>query len=127
MLHREIRRDKMATKKKYQVTAFGRRLPSEMQVRPLDPKQYRKWQYCERVPEKIASMAASKLCVYSFFSCRSTKAFCEYIFNEKVEIKPPKYLIDTGMMDPQSFGVRRESMTMREDSFGDVSRMVSLF
>lgn len=58
MLHQEIKRDKLATKKKTQIVAFGRRLPSNMQVKPLDEKEYRKWQRCERVPEKIATMAA---------------------------------------------------------------------
>ncbi|XP_018565134.1 uncharacterized protein LOC108906390 [Anoplophora glabripennis] len=124
MLHREIKRDKMATKKKRQIVAFGRRLPSEMQVRPLDGKQYRKWQRCERVPEKIATMAA----VWQGIThLRSTKAFCEFIFNEKTDIKPPKYLVDTGMMDPRSFAMKGDKRPSHASSFGEVSHLAAIF
>lgn len=96
VLHKEIRKDIKASKKKTTYTAFGRRLPSDMQVRPPAENYYKKWRSCDKVPEKLASMAA----VWQGIThLKSTRAFCEFLI-ERPEIKPPKYLSDCGMLDP---------------------------
>lgn len=38
-------------------TAFGTHLPDDIKVKPPTEKYYKKWMSCERVPEKLASMA----------------------------------------------------------------------
>ncbi|XP_076254979.1 uncharacterized protein LOC143192976 [Rhynchophorus ferrugineus] len=94
-LHGEIMKDLKASKKKTTYAAFGRRLPSDMQVRPPAENYFKKWLSCDKVPERLASMAT----VWQGIThLRSTRAYCEFLI-ERPEIKPPKYLLDCGMLN----------------------------
>ncbi|XP_023011514.1 uncharacterized protein [Leptinotarsa decemlineata] len=119
-LHREIRKDQKASNETPKIVAFGRRLPTESQVVPPQKNIYKKWLKCEKVPQKLETMAA----VWQGIThLRSTKSFCEYLFKEHPEIKPPKYLVECGMMDPKKILGSRGSVE-KEDSFGNVSNSI---
>lgn len=91
-----------------------------LQVRPPVKVTYKKWVQCERVPEKLETMAA----VWQGIThLKSTRAFCEYLYNEHPEIKPPRYLIDSGMMDPDKLKEESICSIKSTDSFGNVSRL----
>lgn len=116
MLHREINRDKRAAKMQKRVIAFGKALPPECQVISPPRNISNKWLKCEKLPKKLESMAT----VWQGIThLRATKSFCEYIFTEKSDMKAPKYLIDSGMMNPKNIMVNE---SVRSGSFGDVSR-----
>ncbi|KAJ8952076.1 hypothetical protein NQ318_010986 [Aromia moschata] len=55
-LHQEIMKDKFASRKTPHITAFGRRLPPEMQLKPPNKKEFKNWLHCN-VPERLQSMA----------------------------------------------------------------------
>ncbi|XP_072376749.1 uncharacterized protein [Diabrotica undecimpunctata] len=102
-LHAQIQNDRRASKKRPQIIAFGRRLPTYMQVKPPPKDLYTKWLQCEYIPPKLESMAS----VWQGIThLRSTRVFCEYLYKDRQEIKPPKYLVECGMMDPKNFGKR---------------------
>ncbi|XP_030765315.1 uncharacterized protein LOC115889468 isoform X2 [Sitophilus oryzae] len=98
VLHQEITNDLRASKKKTVYAAFGRRLPSELQTRPQAENYFKKWMSCDRVPENLSSMAT----VWQGIThLKSTRAYCEYLI-ERPDIKPPKYLLDCGMLNPKN-------------------------
>ncbi|CAG9768630.1 unnamed protein product [Ceutorhynchus assimilis] len=114
VLRQEIVKDMRASKKKTTCTAFGRQLPPEMQVRPPAENYFKKWRSCDRVPERLASMAA----VWQGIThLKSTRAYCEFLL-QRPEIKPPKYLLDAGMMDLRKL---REEDTKSDDFFVEIS------
>nr|CAH7744017.1 unnamed protein product [Callosobruchus chinensis] len=95
MLHREIRRDQRAAMRKPRYEAFGRRLPTDMQVRPSNKVAAEQWLRCQNVPERLESMAA----VWQGIThLKSTRAFCVYMYEAHPDVMPPKYLLDVGMM-----------------------------
>ncbi|KAH1006668.1 hypothetical protein HUJ05_007378 [Dendroctonus ponderosae] len=112
VLRAEIAKDVKASKKRTTYTAFGRHLPHDMQVRPPAENYYRKWITCDRVPEKLASMAA----VWQGIThLKSTRAFCEFLI-ERPEITPPKYLHDCGMMNLKTLKERDKDIQTDMDS-----------
>ncbi|VEN44782.1 unnamed protein product [Callosobruchus maculatus] len=95
MLHREIRRDQKAAMLKPRYEAFGRRLPTDMQVRPGNKVAAEQWMRCQNVPERLESMAA----VWQGIThLKSTRAFCVFMYEAHPDVMPPKYLLDVGMM-----------------------------
>ncbi|CAH1954900.1 unnamed protein product [Acanthoscelides obtectus] len=95
MLHREIRRDQKAANRKPRYMAFGRRLPTDMQVRPGNKVASDQWMRCQNVPERLESMAA----VWQGIThLKSTRAFCVYMYEAHPDVAPPQYLLDIGMM-----------------------------
>lgn len=95
-LHQQLHRDLLAAKQKRKVYAFGTKLSPDMQIHPPSADDVKKWLVCKRVPADIESMAA----VWQGIThLRSTRAYCDYLI-EHPQIKPPKYLKDTNMLDP---------------------------
>ncbi|KAL1513439.1 hypothetical protein ABEB36_002850 [Hypothenemus hampei] len=95
VLRHEIAKDVKAGQKKTAYTGFGTHLPPEMQVRPPAENYYRKWISCDRVPEKLVTMAK----VWEGIThLKSTRAFCKFLI-DRPEISPPKYLHDCGMLN----------------------------
>ncbi|CAG9768631.1 unnamed protein product [Ceutorhynchus assimilis] len=95
VLRQEIMKDLRASKKKTIYSAFGGRLPAEMQGRPPAENYFKKWMTCDRVPERLTSMAT----VWQGIThLKSTRAYCEFLL-EQPDVKPPKYLLECGMMD----------------------------
>nr|CAI5846972.1 unnamed protein product [Callosobruchus analis] len=91
----EIRRDQRAAMRKPRYEAFGRRLPTDMQVRPSNKVASEQWMRCQNVPERLESMAA----VWKGIThLKSTRAFCVYMYEAHPDVMPPKYLLDVGMM-----------------------------
>ncbi|XP_050298092.1 uncharacterized protein LOC126737296 [Anthonomus grandis grandis] len=109
VLRKEIRKDIKASKKQTTYTAFSTYLPPDMQVRPPAESFYKKWMSCDRVPEKLASMAT----VWQGIThLKSTRAYCEFLL-ERPEIKPPKYLFDCGMMEMENLIDKDEDFESR--------------
>lgn len=96
LLHREILRDKKAARISKKVLAFGKSLPSHLQVIP--PKGMTdKWMKCEKLSKDLETMAT----VWEGIThLKSTRGFCEFLYKEKPFLKRPKYLVDSGMMNP---------------------------
>ncbi|KAG5896774.1 hypothetical protein JTB14_008350 [Gonioctena quinquepunctata] len=114
VLHREIKKDQKASMRKPRIVAFGRRLPTELQIKPPPKHAHKKWMNYETVPPRLETMAA----VWQGIThLRSTKAFCEYLYQEHEEIKPPKFLVDSGMMDPMRKVRSRVSIFKPSKSF----------
>lgn len=57
-MHRLIRSDIRAARKKKRLVAFGSSLPMDMQIKPTKDDIAKKWLYCDKVPENLQSMAA---------------------------------------------------------------------
>ncbi|XP_060517225.1 uncharacterized protein LOC132696429 [Cylas formicarius] len=105
VLHAEIARDSRAYKKRPTQVAFGSALPPNMQTRPPAESYHKRWTTCENVPERLASMAA----VWQGIThLKSTRAFCEFLL-EKPEVKPPKYLLEAGMIHRYDDGMSETS------------------
>ncbi|KAG5896776.1 hypothetical protein JTB14_008352 [Gonioctena quinquepunctata] len=102
-LRREVKRDKKASMLQPRHAAFGRRLDTESQIKPTNKKVVDKWLRGDKMSHKLETMAA----VWQGIThLRSTKSFCEYLYNEHSEIVPPKFLEDAGMMDTEKITAR---------------------
>lgn len=116
MLFREIMKDQLASRQKPRLIAFGKSLPKEMKRKPPPPNIYRKWLTCAGIPEKLESMAAVW---QGITNLKSTRRYCEYICVNHPNMKPPKYLVDSGMMSAKVIG---SVQSLDNTSFGNVSR-----
>lgn len=96
ILHREIRSDQIASRKKKSTMAFGRRLPPQLQGFTVEKDATKKWLKCERLPKKLQSMARVW---QDITNLKSTMAYCEYILNNHPNLKAPKYLVNCGLFD----------------------------
>ncbi|XP_057670664.1 uncharacterized protein LOC130902492 [Diorhabda carinulata] len=105
VLQEQIEQDRIASRKKQRLCAFGKRLPVYMQVKPPPKDLYKKWLQCEYIPPKLESMATVW---QGITNLRSTRVFCEFLYRHHPAIKPPKYLIEKGLMDPKNFGKQLE-------------------
>lgn len=100
MLHREIAKDKKASKRKANLIAFGKMLPPEIQRFPSSKYSSERWLKVHNLPESVASMAT----VWQGIThLNSTKGFCHFLYNYCPGITPPKYLTECGMMNPRNF------------------------
>ncbi|CAH1107246.1 unnamed protein product [Psylliodes chrysocephalus] len=99
-LRDQIRKDQKASSMKPKISAFGTQLPSYMQIKPPPKDFYKKWLRCEKIPPKLESMAT----VWEGIThLRSTRMFCEHLYRECPNIKAPRYLYETGLMNPKVF------------------------
>lgn len=105
-LHNEIMKDRKASKLKKKTIAFGKTLPREWQIIPPTRAKSDKWIKSEKLPKNLQTMAT----VWQGIThLRITKAYCEYMFKQKPEIKPPAYLLTSGMMDKLTIQLSDES------------------
>ena len=97
-LHRQLLRDLKASKETKRVFAFGTKLDKKYQILPPKMADIDKWLVCTRVPQQLESMATVWRGITHL---RSTRAYCEYLL-EHPEITPPKYLVDSHMLDRET-------------------------
>lgn len=114
MLHKEIEKDKRASRIERKAVAFGKCLPPDCQYIPPPKDISKKWMKCEKLPRKLETMAT----VWQGIThLRVTRCFCEYILNEKPDMKAPKYLVDSGMMKPGSSHTQSDGQLPNFENF----------
>lgn len=99
LLHTELLRDYVASKKKKRFVAFGKRLPPELQPKFVPKNIYKNWMNTE-VPQRLESM---ETIWKDITHLRATKSFCEFLLINYSDVTPPQYLVKCGMMDPKIF------------------------